>query len=253
MSETKAALITGGATRLGRYFATLLASEGYHIALHFNSSSFEATQVVDAIRARGRQCEAFACDFRHGDVEGLVRKAYDRFPGLCILVNSASAYAPANIIDTDRALLQDQFAVNLIAPFLLSKSFVRTVGVGNIVNILDNKVAFYQHAYAAYLLSKKSFAEFTRMAAIEFAPSVRVNAIAPGVILPARTRSNDYLEWRRQGIPLARQGTLAELGEALRYILHNRFVTGQTLVVDGGESINLIGRHSENYSGEISN
>lgn len=90
------------------------------------------------------------------------------------------------------------------------------------------------------------------MAAVELAPAIRVNAIAPGVILPAEVRTSDYLEWRRDGIPLKRQGAIEELGQALDYLLENRFATGQTLFVDGGESINIVGRHSENYPGHRS-
>lgn len=249
MSAHPAALVTGGATRVGRYFATLLAARGYHIALHYNSSAAEAEQVAQEIRGQGRDCETFACDFRQDEVEALAAQAAERFPGLCLLVNSASAYTPADIVDTDRALLEEQFAVNLFAPFLLSKGYARSVGRGLIVNILDNKIAYQQHPYAAYLLSKKTFAEFTRMAAVEFAPRIRVNGIAPGVILPAQTRSSDYIEWRKQGIPLRRQGAVEDLGRALGYLIDSEFVTGQILAVDGGESVDLVGRHSENYPG----
>lgn len=252
MTENKAALVTGGATRVGRFFATHLAKRGYDIALHYNSSEGPAAEAAAEIRALGRQCETIRCDFRQGDVENLIPQARSRFPHLSLLVNSASAYTPAEIVDTDLAMLQEQFAINFFAPFLLTKAFARAVSAGEVVNILDNKIVYQQHAYAAYLLSKKAFSEFTRMAAVELAPAIRVNAIAPGVILPAEVRTSDYLEWRRDGIPLKRQGAIEELGQALDYLLENRFATGQTLFVDGGESVNIVGRHSENYPGHRS-
>ncbi|WP_244613312.1 SDR family oxidoreductase [Modicisalibacter radicis] len=246
---SKAALVTGGATRIGRFFAIHLARQGYDIALHYHHSDKQASEVAALVRDMGRACECLPCDFREGDVEALIPRAKAHFPALCLVVNSASAYAAAAIVETSGPLLEEQFAVNLFAPFRLTRSFANEIGEGSIVNILDNKIAFNQPAYAAYLLAKKSLGELTRMAALELAPGIRVNAIAPGVVLPALVRGDDYLAWRRDGIPLARQGELAELGQALDYLLNNRFVTGQTLFVDGGETLKREGRHSENFPG----
>ncbi|MGO1426069.1 MAG: SDR family oxidoreductase, partial [Halomonas sp.] len=130
---------------------------------------------------------------------------------------------------------------------LLTRHFAETVQEGQVINIIDNKVAYHQYPYAAYLLSKKSLAEMTRMAALEFAPRIRINGLAPGVVLPASQRTSDYVQWRIEGIPLKQQGEPAHLVQALYYLLDNTFVAGQILFVDGGESINLEGRHSENY------
>ncbi|CAM3801943.1 SDR family oxidoreductase [Vreelandella rituensis] len=243
-----AALITGGATRLGRHFAEALAEAGFDIALHVNRSRDEAEEVAAGIRAKGRECEIFSCDFMQEDVADLITAVSQRFPRLNVLVNSASAYAPAPLAETDMAMLESQFRVNLFTPLLLLKHFAAVVKEGRVVNIIDNKVAYHQYPYAAYLLSKKSLAEMTRMAALEFAPRIRVNGIAPGVVLPASQRTSDYIQWRIDGIPLKRQGDPDHLVQALHYLLDNPFVAGQILFVDGGESVNLEGRHSENYS-----
>lgn len=246
---TKAALVTGGGTRLGRFFAERLARAGYDVAVHFHGSAEAAAEAVETIRGFGRDAERFQCDFRSGDPEQLVADVRERFPNLAVLVNSASAYTPAPIAQTSRELLEEQFSVNLFTPLLLTKAFAAAGGQGCVVNIVDNKIAYHQYPYAAYLLAKKGLAAFTRMAALEFAPAVRVNGIAPGVILPAQARTGEYLQWRFEGIPLARQGSQEHLGRALDYLLDNDFVNGQLLVVDGGESINLEGRHSENFPG----
>lgn len=244
----QAALITGGATRLGRYFSEALADAGYDIALHVNSSREEAEEVASGIRAKGRECEIFTCDFLNDDLNALIQSATRRFPGLNLLLNSASAYQPAPIAATELAMLETQFRVNMFTPLLLTRHFAAAVQEGQVINIIDNKVAYHQYPYAAYLLSKNSLAEMTRMAALEFAPRIRINGIAPGVVLPASQRTSDYIEWRIEGIPLKRQGDPEHLVQALHYILNNPFVAGQILFVDGGESINLEGRHSENYS-----
>lgn len=244
----QAALITGGATRLGRYFSEALADAGYDIALHVNSSREEAEEVASGIRAKGRECEIFTCDFLNDDLNALIQSATRRFPGLNLLLNSASAYQPAPIAATELAMLETQFRINMFTPLLLTRHFAAAVQEGQVINIIDNKVAYHQYPYAAYLLSKNSLAEMTRMAALEFAPRIRINGIAPGVVLPASQRTSDYIEWRIEGIPLKRQGDPEHLVQALHYILNNPFVAGQILFVDGGESINLEGRHSENYS-----
>lgn len=243
----QAALVTGGATRLGRYFSEALADAGYDIALHVNRSREEAEEVASDIRAKGRECEIFHCDFLNDDLNVLIQSAKQRFPGLHLLLNSASAYEPALIAGTDLAMLEAQFRVNMFTPLLLTRHFAEVVQEGQVINIIDNKVAYHQYPYAAYLLSKKSLAEMTRMAALEFAPRIRINGLAPGVVLPASQRTSDYVQWRIEGIPLKQQGEPAHLVQALYYLLDNTFVAGQILFVDGGESINLEGRHSENY------
>ena len=243
--------------RLGRALALHLARRGFDIALHYGSSEEAAGATADEIRALGRACETFRFDFiNEPDAGRLLERVTDwRRPDL--LINSASVYDQAPILETDRALLERQFAVNLFAPFDLIRAFgTAKNGVApespprQVINILDNKIAFQQFEYAAYLLSKKTLTELTRIAAMELAPGVRVNGIAPGVILPAAVRTEDYLQWRARGIPLRRQGAPDNIGRALDYLLDNDFVTGQILVVDGGESLTNTGRNAAAFQPE---
>lgn len=244
------AVITGGGTRLGSHFALNLARRGYDIALHYNTSRDSAQQAAEEIRAMGRRCELFAFDFSAHDEPGkLISDVKAAMPELNLLVNSASAYDAVPTAETDRAMLEKQFGINFFTPYLLTREFAKLVKAGNIINILDNKIAYQQYHYSAYLLSKKTLAEFTKMAALEFAPAIRINGIAPGVVLPMDSRSNDYLDWRIDGIPLKQQGVPEQLCQAMNYILDNRFVCGQILFVDGGEAINHIGRNSETFHG----
>jgi len=244
------ALITGGGTRLGSHFALNLAHRGYDIALHYNTSRDSAQQVAEQIRKLGRRCELFALDFNaHEDPGQLIIDVLAAMPDLNLLVNSASAYDAVSTAETDRALLEKQFGINFFTPYLLTRRFATQVGSGNIINILDNKIAYQQYHYSAYLLSKKTLAEFTKMAAVEFAPAIRINGIAPGVVLPMDSRSSAYLDWRIEGIPLKQQGVPEQLCQAMNYILDNSFVCGQILFVDGGEAINHIGRNSETFPG----
>lgn len=244
------ALITGGGTRLGSHFALNLARRGYDIALHYNTSRDSALQVAEQIRSLGRRCELMAFDFSaHEEPGQLIDDVLEVLPELNLLVNSASAYDAVPTAQTDRAMLEKQFGINLFTPYLLTRRFAALVKTGNIINILDNKIAYQQYHYSAYLLSKKSLAEFTKMAAVEFAPAIRINGIAPGVVLPMDSRTSEYLDWRIDGIPLKQQGVPEQLCQAMNYILDNHFVCGQILFVDGGEAINHIGRNSETYPG----
>ena len=250
MSERKAALVTGGAVRVGLHFAETLAALGYDVAIHYNSSVQNAEAAVKKVEAHGVRGRAFQFDFlAESDPGRLIDQVVEVFPELSVLVNCASIYNAAPIAETDMEMLQQEFKVNFFAPYILSGAFARRVESGNIINILDNKIAFQQYQYGAYLSSKKALAELTRMAAMELAPRIRVNGIAPGVIMPGVTRTDDYIAWRVQGIPLRRQGAVEELGKALRYILDNEYITGQHLYVDGGESLFHVGQNAEDYYG----
>ncbi len=243
-----AALVTGGAIRLGRELALALARAGYDIALHYFSSEEEAEQTRREIEAFGVRCELFGFDL--SDTPALptwMAAVAVRMGNLEVLVNSASGYTQATIADTESDDFDQLFALNLKAPFFLIQAFARQVQRGNIINILDNKIAYNQFSYAAYLLSKKGLAELTRMAALEFAPAIRVNGIAPGVTLPAESRSADYLQWRIEAIPLQRKGEGDHIAQALLQLLANDFITGQILVVDGGEGIAHVGRNAGAY------
>lgn len=247
----QAALVTGGAIRVGRHFALTLANAGYDIAIHYSSSVQAAEQTAAEIRELGVECEIFQCDFlRGGDPSPLIDAVVERFPALSVLVNCASIYNAAPIAETSLEMLQQEFQVNFFAPFMLCGAFANRVERGNIINILDNKIQFQQYQYGAYLSTKKALGELTKMAAMEFAPRIRVNGICPGVIMPGVTRSDAYIEWRNQGIPLARKGEAQELGKALLYLLDNEYVTGQQLFVDGGETVQHIGLNAEDYPGD---
>ncbi len=248
MSDRPAALVTGGAIRVGLHFARTLAARGYDVAIHYNSSRQRAETAAQEIRALGVRCEIFPWDFLGGgDPSELIPQVAEVFPRLSVLVNCASIYNAAPVAETSLTMLQNEFMVNFFTPFLLSGAFARRVETGNIINILDNKIAFQQYQYGAYLSAKKALAELTKMTAMEFAPRIRVNGIAPGVIMPGETRTDDYIRWRVQGIPLKRQGAVEELGKALLYILDNEYITGQHLFVDGGEGLFHIGQNAEVY------
>ena len=242
------ALITGGAVRLGKAFCATLANAGYNLAIHYNSSSKQAENTAEEYRETGVDCETFQFDFSEkNNVSDLITQVRKQFPDLNVLINNASVYDQATMMETPELILERQFKINLQAPYLLTQAFAQQCKSGNVINIIDNKIAFNQYQYSAYVLSKKSLAEFTRLAAVELAPDVRVNGIAPGVVLPASVRSQDYIDCRIEGIPLKQQGQTDNIAQALLYLLSNDFVCGQILFVDGGESLTNTGKNSANH------
>lgn len=242
------ALVTGGAVRLGKAIAIALAAAGYDIALHYNSSVAPAAVTAKEIRTLGVRCELFQYDLSDaGEFRPFIKSIQSQFPAFNVLANSASGYTQATIADSTIDDFDKQFAVNLRAPFFLSQAFAATVEYGNIINIIDNKIGFHQFKYAAYLLSKKALAEFTHMAALEFAPRIRVNGVAPGVVMPMSSRSEEYIKWRISAIPVGQQGSAKNITSAMLHLLENDFINGQIITVDGGENILHTGQNAGDF------
>jgi pteridine reductase len=245
----KAALITGGAIRVGKGIALALAQQGYDIALHYNSSLDAAKETQQQIQQLNVKCELFQADLSKAEtIEPLMQQVAQTFPYLEVLINNASTYQQALIQNTTLETFDEQIAMNLKAPFFLIKNYAQYFKKGNIINIIDNKMGFNQFQYAAYLLAKKALAELTKMAAMEFAPHIRVNGVAPGTVLPIASRTEEYNNWRKQGIPLQRFADLKEINQAILSLISNNYITGHILVVDGGELLTNTGRNTLNFN-----
>jgi len=236
--KKKAALITGGARRVGAEIALGLALDGYDIALHYNSSEQDAICTQNEIKSLGRECAIFRGDLRDlRFVNELVMVAFSTFPYLNVLINSASVFKRAEIKHTSRHDFDELMEVNFRAPFFLIKEFASLCQSGNVVNILDTKTARHQNAYTAYSISRIALLELTGFAAVEFAPKIRFNGICPGFILPGASEDEAYAKRLESKIPLGRKGKAGNIVETVNFLLKNDFVTGQIIYVDGGENI----------------
>jgi len=233
------ALVTGGAKRLGREFALFLAAQGYDIALHYNNSHSEAESTAEDIRKLGRSCRIYQADFSTSNgSNGLINSVWQDFGRIDLLLNSASLMQRAPLTETDGELFDLMQNVNFRAAYFLTRDLALKEQNSLVVNILDTRIVKNQFVFSAYLLSKKALAEFTKMVALELAPRIRVNGIAPGLILPVGTESDDYLNKIITKNPQKRQGLAENLQQALDYLIKNTFVTGEILFVDGGEHLN---------------
>ncbi|MGZ9233951.1 MAG: SDR family oxidoreductase [Anaerolineales bacterium] len=229
------ALVTGAAHRLGKVFALTLARHGFDIVLHYHHSLDAALQTQLELESVGRRVILAQADLTDpAQIDSLV----SNLNSLNVLVNSA-AFMPSGNVDAltvenwDTAL-----DLNLRAPFLLARACaMKMTDGGLIVNITDVGAQKTWSRYPSYTVSKAALESLTRILARAFAPKIRVNAIAPGFVLQSEIVSEE--EWQRliNRIPLKRPARTEEIASALEFLLKNEYITGQTIVVDGGYSL----------------
>jgi pteridine reductase len=241
------AIVTGGAVRLGRAQAIALAERGASVVVHYNASSGPAEEVVRQIRGLGSQAVAVQADLGNPSAApGVVDRAVAAFGKADILVNSAAIFEPGYWDDTTEDNWDRHFDINLKSPFFLTQAFARHVGRerrAHVINIADWRAIQPGTDHVAYTLSKAGLVAMTKCLALALAPSIQVNAIAPGLILPPPGRGPEYLERAAPDIPAQRTGSAAEIVKALLFLLDSDFVTGELLYVTGGEHL-LAGRQA---------
>ncbi len=234
----KSALVTGGAKRIGRAFSLALADMGYDIALHYASSESAAKHTADEIRSEGRTCELFQCDLsRIEAVRELIPDVFARFPGCEVLINNASIFQKRTFQETTPDFFETMLNIHLKAPFFLSQSFAGHCRYGLIVNMTDTRITHPSGNYFTYTLSKQMLFQLTKMTAKVLGPDIRVNAIAPGMILPSTETTEAQRAKMQAALPLRREGNPRNLVSALEYLVRDDFVTGECLFVDGGEHL----------------
>lgn len=229
------AIVTGGAARLGKAMACHLAARGFHIALHYNTTSPEETKT--RIECHGVQCRVYARDFTDlAQAETLIEEIVKDFADVELLVNSAANFVQENIESTQTRTLRETMDINFLAPYLLMREYKRRVGRGLIVNVLDQRILKNIPTFAAYSAAKTALAHLTHQAAVEWGETVRVNGIAPGLILPPPGGPADYTRREAKKIPTRTHGTERDIVKGLDYLIDNKFVNGEILFIDGGES-----------------
>lgn len=233
----KFALITGAADRIGKAFAIALAQMGYHIFLHYNSSQQKADATAKLIEEKGQECVLKQADFKDEEQVTQLIKDCSEEGKIEILINNASNFVESSFDTRGAVLLDDLYKVNFKAPYILTKQFAKYCKDGLIINMLDTKINQHKTKHLDYLLTKKSLEDLTYMSAIQLAPEIRVNGIAPGLILPPENESEEYLEEMAQDIPLRKTGALQQLTETLKFLINNSFITGEVIEVDGGEHL----------------
>ena len=246
MDEYPLAVVTGGAHRLGRAFALTLAYQGYAVLVHYHRSAAQATKTIAEIKTFGVPAFSMQADLTQAEhieslfllVDSLLSTPDSKLSHFSVLVNSAAVMPRGDaqtlpVEDWDAAL-----DLNLRAPFLCAQQASRRMKRGGlIVNVSDIGAEKAWSRFPSYIVSKAALESLTKVLARSLAPTVRVNAIAPGLVLKSENVTGD--EWERlvNRLPLKRSASTEEVASALEFLLKNEYITGQTIAVDGGYSL----------------
>jgi pteridine reductase len=243
--DGQVALVTGGARRIGATVARTLADAGFRLVIHANRSIDEARRLADEFTAAGNLSMAVAADVRdEAAVQGAVETAHRHFGRIDALVNCAAVWEQKRLEDTTADDVRDAFAVNALGTFLffqqVGQIMVAQTSGGAIVNIGDWAIERPYLDHAAYFASKGAIPTLTRNFAVELAarnPQVRVNCILPGPVMLPGDLSAAERSKAIAGTLLKREGSPANIAQAVLFLLTNDFVTGVCLPVDGGRTI----------------
>ena len=209
--------------------------------IHYNRSARPAVALAARLRRNGAQAWAVAGDFRTGDyrmpcsADHVVRQAMAAAGRLDILINNAAVFDKQRLLRVTEAAMRVEWEVNLLAPLLLMQAFARCTKRGHVINLLDGRIASHQSDAVPYSLSKKSLADLTRMAALELAPGITVNGVAPGPVLAADTAG--ATRERAGRLPLKIRPTVREVVKAALFLLESDTITGQVIFVDSGRHL----------------
>lgn len=239
--QKKTVLVTGGAKRLGRAIVLHLGAAGWSVAVHYNNSQAEAEETVAALHQRHVHAAAVNADLSmEDDVQRLIDRVHEAVGPLTALVNNASVFEDDSISTMTRESWDKHAEVNLRAPLVLIQNFAEQLpkdAEGAVVNLLDQRLLKPTPQFLSYSVSKAGLAWLTTTLAQALAPRIRVNAVAPGPTLRNARQSEIHFKHQQASTILGRGATPHDVAEATHYLIEARSVTGQTIVVDGGQHL----------------
>lgn len=233
----KRALVTGAGQRLGQAIAIALGQRGYAVAVHYRESAEGAERTAEAIRKAGGTAHLLRADLTDlSAARGLVRGALDALGGLDLLVPSAASFERIPYPAVDDEAFARSITLNLASPFALASeaSAALRQSRGNIVFITCSSATRPYRNYLPYTVSKAGLKHLMRTLSLELSPEVRVNAVAPGTVLPPPDMAQDMVERLARSVPLQMNGSPEDVVRAVLYLNDSPYVTGQELLVDGG-------------------
>jgi pteridine reductase len=236
----RAALVTGGAHRLGKAIALALACAGAHVAIHYHRSATQAEATLAELRAMGVEAAAIQGDLTVvAEVEQVVDAALARWGQLDLLVNSAGIWGATPLGSVDAARWAELLDTNLRSAFFAAQRAAPALRAahGAVVNIADASALRPGRNYTPYLVSKGGLLTLTEALAKELAPEVRVNAVAPGPVLLPDDWTAAQAERAARSVLLRRLGSPEDVAQAVVYLAGAEYVTGVILPVDGGHRL----------------
>ena len=240
-SYPSAALVTGGAQRIGLAISRSLAAAGWDLAIHHNRSEAEAQALVAEIEDAGGRAVAVAANLaEETETAALVPRAVKALGPLGLLVNNAAVYEVDRVDTATRDNWDFHMEINLRAPFRLTQAFAEQLpeqAGGLVINILDERVLNLTPNFATYTVSKSGLWTLTRSLALALAPRIRVNGIGPGYAMPEHGQDRADFERLAGRMPLGRGTDPEEICTALQFLITTKSVTGQMIALDGGQHL----------------
>ena len=240
-NDRPVAVVTGAARRVGREIALAMAERGLAVVVHHGTSTVEANVLVNRIRSQGGAAIAVGADLRDPRAAAMtVFEAAAELGEVTTLINSAAVFQNRALPWIDLYHCNVHLSVNLLAPVFLAQQFIRQLGEGrrgHIINILDWRAQRPGADHLIYTATKAALSSVTKSLALQLAPLVQVNGLAPGAILPPEDRSNWHEQRAISSIPLKRTGSPKDLVDAINFLLDSSFITGEILNVSGGEEL----------------
>ena len=236
-------LVTGGSKRIGREICLRLSEEGFSIAIHYRSSEIEANQLVEQIESNGGKACSLYCDLSDSDsVKGLIHEATDSLGTVVGLVNNASLFSFDRIESLSEELWTEHMKVNAFSPLVLIGELSKTAGDSWVVNLLDFKVESPNADYLSYTGSRFAMYGLTSALAIDLAPKIRVNSVAPGHVLTSDILDEASLKAVQKQSPLGFGPSEKDVSDAVVFLANTPSITGQTIFVDSGERFRQVGK-----------
>jgi len=236
----KRALVTGAGQRVGQAIALALGAQGMHVAVHYRESRAGAEDTAAQVRKLGGEATLFAADLTSRDeARRLVDRVTAELGGLDLLVASAASFEHVALRDVDDAAWDRSLSLNLASPFALVQRAVPALRAarGSVVFITCSSATVPMRGYLPYVVSKGALKHLMKTLALELAPDIRVNAVAPGTVMPPPSYDEKAIERLSRAIPLARVGSPHDIAHAVVFLASSPFVTGHELAVDGGRSV----------------
>ena len=239
----KTVFITGAAKRIGKEIALSFKELGWNIIIHYNSSKEDALNLAKEINNANKNTAITVqgnLDVKE-DVNAIIKEVLDAFPSIDLLINNASTFYPTPIDDISEEHWEKLVGSNLKGPLFLIQGLRQKLkeSKGSIINITDTNLSKGVANYSIYSAAKAGLESITKGLARELAPEIKVNAIAPGAMLepPDVTWTEEQKSKVIESIPLKRMGSEKDIAEAVNFLAHSQYITGQIIKVDGGRSL----------------
>ncbi|MFC2092074.1 SDR family oxidoreductase [Elusimicrobiota bacterium] len=232
------ALVTGASRRIGKAIALKLAACGANVIVHYSESAKQAQDVVSQLKCSGVKSWKIRADFkRPAQIENMIDRANKIAGRVDLLINNASVFSDSYIETMEFDEFVRTLSINSFAPLVLSRDFAKQASHGSIINILDTRIETASPKHTSYQLSKDILKSITKIMALRYAPKIRINGIAPGLILPPPGKDVRFLKKLARKSLMKRYGSVDDVSNAVIYLLENDYITGEVIFVDGGQNI----------------